>query len=53
MSDLNSVCEKYKDVQEIVLNKELMQLKKGHTYFGVSESNKLKRIKNQKSTSFE
>ena len=45
ISDLYVVCEKYKDVQEIVLDKELMQWKKGQTYFGISESNKLKRIK--------
>ena len=46
MSDLYVVCEKYKDVQEIVLDKELMEWKKGQTYFGISESNELKRIKN-------
>ena len=46
MSDLYVVCEKYKDIQEIVLDKELMEWKKGQTYFGISESNELKRIKN-------
>ena len=46
MSDLYVVCEKYKGVQEIVLDKELMQWKKGQTYFGISESNELKKIKN-------
>ena len=46
MSDLYVVCEKYKDVQDIVLDKELMQWKKGQTYFGMSESNELKIIKN-------
>ena len=46
MSDLYAVCERYKDVQEIVLDKELVQWKKGQTYFGISESNELKKIKN-------
>ena len=46
MSDLYVVCEKYKGIQEIVLDKELMEWKKGQTYFGISESNELKRIKN-------
>ena len=46
MSNLYVVCEKYKDVQEIVLDKELRQWKKGQTYLGISESNELKRIKN-------
>ena len=46
MSNLYVVCGKYKDVQEIVLDNELMQWKKGQTYFDISESNELRKIKN-------
>ena len=45
MSDLDVVCEKYKYVQENVLDEELMQWKKDQRKFGFSESDKLKRIK--------
>ena len=45
MSDLDVVCEKYKHVQENVLDEELMQWKKDQRKFGFSESDKLKRIK--------
>ena len=45
MSNLDVVCEKYKNVQENVLDKELMQWKKDQRHFGISESDKLKKIK--------
>ena len=45
MSDLDVVSEKYKYVQENVLDEELMQWKKDQRKYGFSASNKLKRIK--------
>ena len=45
MSDLDVVCEKYKYVQEKVLDEELMQWKKDQRKFSVSASDKLKWIK--------
>ena len=45
ISELDVACEKYKDVQEKVLSEELMQWKKDQRHFGISESDKLKKIK--------
>ena len=45
MSDLDVVSEKYKYVQENVLDEELMQWKKDQRKFGFSASDKLKIIK--------
>ena len=45
MSDLDVVSEKYKYVQENVLDEELMQWKKDQRKYGFSASDKLKRIK--------
>ena len=40
ISELDAVCEKYKDVQEKVLSEELMQWKKDQRQFEISESDK-------------
>ena len=40
ISELDAVCEKYKNVQENVLNEELMQWKKDQRQFEISESDK-------------
>ena len=40
ISELDAVCEKYKDVQEKVLSEELMQWKKNQRQFEISELNK-------------
>jgi hypothetical protein len=40
ISELDAVCEKYKDVQENVLNEELMKWKKDQRQFEISESDK-------------
>ena len=45
ISDLDVVSEKYKYVQENVLDEELMQWKKDQRKYGFSASDKLKRIK--------
>ena len=41
ISELDAVCEKYKDVQENVLSEELMKWKKDQRQFEISESDKV------------